>query len=65
MQLAREHNDRAWLAYHIAALTRVNPKKMPKLRDLQVRVDSPVSAEMSVEQQWARMKTIAAGRKLN
>lgn len=27
--LRREHNDRAWLAWHVAALGRV--KKMPKL----------------------------------
>lgn len=34
-QLAREHNERAWLAYTTAALTRA--KRMPPLRDLLVR----------------------------
>jgi hypothetical protein len=30
--LVREHNDRAWLAWHVASLGRV--KKMPPLREL-------------------------------
>lgn len=34
-RLEREHNDRAWLAWHVAALTRV--KKMPKLQSLTVK----------------------------
>jgi hypothetical protein len=34
-RLAREHNERAWLAWHGAALGR--SKKMPPLRDLLAR----------------------------
>jgi len=34
-QLRREHNERAWLAYHTAYLPRA--KKPPKLSKLQVR----------------------------
>jgi hypothetical protein len=33
--LVREHNERAWLAYHIATLSRA--RKIVPLRDLQVR----------------------------
>lgn len=35
MALQREHNDQAWLAWHIAALSRV--KKIPKLSSLQLK----------------------------
>ena len=34
--LQREHNERAWVAWHIAALSR--QKTLPKLSKLQVRV---------------------------
>lgn len=34
-RLEREHNDRAWLGWHIAALMRA--KKLPKLEDLMHR----------------------------
>lgn len=33
MRFKREHNERAWLAWHIAALYR--QEKLPPLRDLQ------------------------------
>lgn len=33
--MEREHNDRAWMTWHIAALQRV--KRIPPLRKLQVR----------------------------
>lgn len=33
--LEREHNDRAWLAWHIAALSRI--KRMPKLDRMMLR----------------------------
>lgn len=33
----REHNNRAWLAWHIGFLSRVNPKKFPKLEKLLYR----------------------------
>lgn len=32
-RLMREHDDRAWLAWHIEALART--KKLPKLKDMQ------------------------------
>lgn len=54
----REHNDRAWLAWHIAALTRT--KKMPKLQKLQVRVRrKPQTGEQML--QIAKMLTVALG----
>jgi hypothetical protein len=36
--LAREHNARAWLAWHAAKLGQSNPKKFPKLKSLEVAV---------------------------
>jgi hypothetical protein len=33
-RITREHNDRAWLAWHVAALTRA--KKLPDLVKLQI-----------------------------
>jgi len=30
----RDHNSNAWLAWHVAALTRMDPKKFPKLDKL-------------------------------
>jgi len=30
----KEHNERAWSVWHIAALTRMAPKKFPKLEAL-------------------------------
>jgi hypothetical protein len=38
-RLIREQNDRAWLAYSTAALSRA--KKLPKLKDLLVRESGP------------------------
>lgn len=35
--LIRDHNANAWLAYHTAALTRLPPKRFPKLSALQHR----------------------------
>jgi hypothetical protein len=49
-QLRRDHNDRAWLAFHIAGLQRT--KKMPPLRRLQIRDRRP--------QSWQHMKSVAA-----
>lgn len=42
MRLRREQNERAWLAWHIAALSRV--KDMPKLDSLMAR-DAPKQAQ--------------------
>lgn len=33
----REHNQNAWLAWHVAALTRMEPKKFPNLDQLMHR----------------------------
>lgn len=46
-----QHNDRAWLAWHIAALTRA--KKLPPLRKLQARRRAP-------PQSWQQQKLAAA-----
>ena len=35
LRIEREHNERAWLAWHVAALSRV--PRMPPLRKLQVQ----------------------------
>lgn len=35
--LNREHDSRAWAVWHIAAMGHMNPKKLPRLKDLQVR----------------------------
>lgn len=48
-QFRREHNDRAWSAWHMAALHRT--KRMPTLRKLQVRDRRP--------QSWQHMKSMA------
>lgn len=54
-RLKREQKDRAWLAWHIAALTRTT--KMPKLEKL-VASDKPKTpqdwqAQLAIAQQWA------------
>ena len=33
----QEHNQNAWLAWHVAALSRTDPKKFPKLEKLLYR----------------------------
>lgn len=48
-QFRREHNDRAWGAWHIAGLQR--SKRMPALRKLQIRDRKP--------QSWQQMKATA------
>lgn len=37
-RLLREHNERAWLAWHVAALSRA--KKMPKLKTMMSKAAS-------------------------
>lgn len=57
-RLTREQNDRAWMAWHVAALGRA--KKMPKLHELQMgkkRRRSP-SKPQSSEIQLAQMKAL-------
>lgn len=58
-RLRREHNNRAWLAWHAAALTRV--KQMPKLESL-MSVDRPEQSQ-TWEDMLAVVKSIhvAAG----
>ena len=51
--LDREHNEFAWLAWHIAALPRM--KVFPKLKDLQSRTKASSRKEMSPDLQWALM----------
>lgn len=48
----REHNDRAWLAWHSAALSRI--KDFPKLEKLQHRTPKP-KREMTPDEMWALM----------
>lgn len=56
-QFKREHNERAWLAWHIAALPRA--KKFPKLEDLMKR--GPRKA-MTPDQIFDAMRAIAASQ---
>lgn len=53
-ELRRAHNDRAWLAWHAAALPRM--KKFPELKKLVIR--DPAAAQtaeqmMAIAKQWA------------
>lgn len=43
----REHNDRAWLAYHIAGLGRA--KKFPQLRSLMIKDAVPRSLQQQLD----------------
>jgi hypothetical protein len=49
----RDHNDRAWLAFHIAAFQRV--KKIPKLDKLMIkeRIVQPWHEQMAIMDAWA------------
>ena len=58
-QLRREHNERAWLAWHTAGLPRV--KKFPALKKLTVRESH---APQSVDQQWAILSAMAKASKV-
>jgi hypothetical protein len=50
-RLEREHNERAWAVWHIAALPRA--KKMPELQKLQHRQKN--RRELTPDQMWAVM----------
>ena len=50
-QLRREHNERAWLAWHFAALSRA--KKMPEARRLMVRDSNAVRRGQTPDEQMA------------
>jgi hypothetical protein len=55
--MTRQHNERAWLAWHIGALSRPL-KKFPPLDAL--RIKTPSRARQSAEQQLAIAKMMAA-----
>jgi hypothetical protein len=55
-RLIREHNGRAWLAWHIAALSRVDPKKFPKITKLTI---SQRPREMTPDEQWRVMAAMS------
>ena len=55
--LEREHNERAWLAWHIAALTRA--KKLPKLETLMHRRRG-VATKQTPEQMLGIVKMLNA-----
>lgn len=67
-RLLREHNERAWLAWHVSALQRT--KKLPKLKNL---ISKPAASkrqtwqqQMAVMDQWVvhtRRVAAAAQRK--
>ncbi|RVK61942.1 hypothetical protein CN162_01475 [Sinorhizobium meliloti] len=51
IRLRREHNDRAWLAWHIEALAR--QKKMPRLKELARASTAKPRRRQSIEEQIA------------
>jgi hypothetical protein len=58
----REHNQRAWLAWHIAALQR--SKKLPKLKSMLAREKPRIQSwqeQASIMQQWATAHNAKAG----
>jgi hypothetical protein len=61
--IEREHNDRAWLAWHIAALQRT--RRMPKLDELTHR--RRMKRRQSSAEFWDIMRAhvIAAGGKVH
>jgi hypothetical protein len=60
----REHNERAWLAWHTAAFHRT--KKMPQLRDIQTkhtaRKRQSWREQWEVMAEWAHRRSIAKAR---
>jgi hypothetical protein len=48
--MRREHNERAWAAWHVAALSRA--KKIPKLETLLIK-DGPAKAARSTQDMGA------------
>lgn len=54
-RLVREQNERAWLAWHVAAMTRT--KTMPKLKDMIVsgkpKTRQNWQAQLAIAHQWA------------
>lgn len=60
-QFRREHNERAWLAYHVALLGRM--KRLPDMRKLMAREPS-IRRLQSADQQWAIMSAMAEAAKV-
>lgn len=59
----REHNERVWLAYHIAGLPRL--KKFPDMKKLLARDETaPRRAPQTSEQQWAIFGAMAEASKV-
>jgi hypothetical protein len=60
----REHNERAWLAWHTAALARPSKGRFPSLRSLQVK---PRRKPQTWQEQLevARLWTVAMGGKIS
>lgn len=54
-RLAREHNERAWLAWHIAALAHVPPKKLHQQYARLMHRDAKPRLERSPDEMWAIM----------
>jgi hypothetical protein len=59
--LNREHDNRAWLAWHIVALSK--PKRLPKLSKLLAPKKHEPKKPQSWQQQWAIMNQWAAATK--
>jgi hypothetical protein len=55
--LARQHNERAWLAWHIAALPRA--KKFPKLEKMMVKAGPVKRVRQTPEQMLMIAKAMA------
>lgn len=60
-QFQREHNERAWLGWHIAALSRA--KKLPDLRKLQARAPATPRQQQTPDQQWAVYQAMAQAQR--
>ena len=61
LRLQREHNERAWAAWHIAAMSRA--KKMPKLKELLQEDKKPTGRRMTPEQIEAVTRSWLARRR--
>lgn len=62
-RLKREQNANAWLAWHTAALSRIKPKKFPKLEDMLSDQGKPSGRQMTPEQIQEVMRGIFVSRK--
>ncbi|WP_441280504.1 hypothetical protein [Tardiphaga sp. 862_B3_N1_1] len=60
-QLRREHNERAWLAWHTAVIPR--QKKIPELKKL-LAPDPKARRQQTPDQQWAVFQAMAEASKV-